>query len=66
MAYATFIDGTPTNGANPWIDSLVWGGAWSDTDGGTVTISYAVQTGYDPYGVFAGSSLRWSAAARWV
>lgn len=27
------FDGTPTNGANPWIDSLVWGGAWADTGG---------------------------------
>ena len=63
MAYGILIDGTPTDGANPWIDSLVWGGAWTDADGGKVTINYAVQTGYDPYGVFAGSSLSWSAAA---
>ena len=26
MAFETYTDGTPTNGANPWIDSLVWGG----------------------------------------
>lgn len=26
-------NGTPNNGANPWVDSMVWGGAWSDTSG---------------------------------
>jgi serralysin len=38
-------NGTPTNGDNPWIDSLVSGGAWIDTPGlpstgGPTTISY--------------------------
>src|SRR3954447_5122906 len=62
-----YVDGTPTNGANPWIDSLVWGGAWADapnlpTTGGPVTISYATVSGTDPYGAFSGSSMAWSAA----
>ncbi len=61
------IDGTPTNGANPWIDSLVWGGAWENdpATGGTtgpVTISYAAMQGTDPNGVFAGQTLTWTAA----
>lgn len=43
-AFEIVIDGTPTNGANPWIDSLVWGGAWRDGNGGTVTISYAAMS----------------------
>ncbi|MCA4920082.1 MAG: M10 family metallopeptidase C-terminal domain-containing protein, partial [Roseomonas sp.] len=39
------MDGTPTDGVNPWIDSLVSGGAWNDTPslpstGGPTTISY--------------------------
>jgi len=63
MAYGILIDGTPTDGANPWIDSLVWGGAWTDADGGKVTINYAVRVGLDPYGLFEGSSLPWSSAA---
>lgn len=47
------IDGTPTNGANPWIDSLVWGGAWADsiglaTSSGPVTISWTAMSGADP------------------
>ncbi|MCA3325200.1 MAG: M10 family metallopeptidase C-terminal domain-containing protein [Roseomonas sp.] len=52
-AYEVTVDGTPTNGANPWIDSLVMGGAWQDssgliTTGGPVTISYNLQFGlYD-------------------
>ena len=46
-----YVDGTPTNGANPWIDSLVGGGAWADslglpTTGGPVTISYTLHSGY--------------------
>ena len=27
-AIEALIDGTPTDGANPFIDSLVWGGRW--------------------------------------
>ncbi len=66
-ATEVFIDGTPTNGANPWIDSLVWGGAWEDTaglptTGGPVTISFAAVTGTDPYGVLNGPSMSWSSA----
>lgn len=47
MASIKTIDGTPTDGANPWIDSLVWGGAWTSS-GPKVTISYALKSGIDP------------------
>lgn len=30
MTEAIRVDGTPTDGWSPWIDSLVYGGAWSD------------------------------------
>jgi serralysin len=45
-ASQVYVDGTPTNGANPWLDSLVSGGAWADTaglstTGGPVSISFA-------------------------
>ncbi|MBJ7250037.1 MAG: M10 family metallopeptidase C-terminal domain-containing protein [Acetobacteraceae bacterium] len=64
-ASETFLDGTPTNGANPWIDSLVNGGVWRDTfglpsSGGPVTISYALQVGFDPYGFFPGYARSWN------
>ena len=50
------IDGTPTNGSDPWIDSLVWGGAWRDGDGGTVTINWTAV-----YGTIDGlPSMNWS------
>jgi serralysin len=44
-ATTILIDGTPTDGADQYIDSLVWGGRWIDDDGGKVTISYAAATG---------------------
>jgi serralysin len=47
MATIKTIDGTPTDGANPWIDSLVWGGAWASA-GPKVTITYALKSGLDP------------------
>ena len=64
-ATEVYVDGTPTNGNNPWIDSLVWGGAWRDTswlptNGGPVTISYATASGSDPYQVLKGPSMLWS------
>jgi Ca2+-binding RTX toxin-like protein len=49
LAIQAATDGTPTNGANPWIDSLVWGGRWADADGGTTTIGYTLMSGIDPY-----------------
>ncbi len=48
MAEITTIDGTPTNGANPLIDSLVWGGAWTSGGASPVTITYAFASGLDP------------------
>ncbi|MGC9367897.1 MAG: M10 family metallopeptidase C-terminal domain-containing protein, partial [Paracoccaceae bacterium] len=51
MATGIPTDGTPTDGANPWIDSLVWGGKWADADGGTTTIGVALMSGADPYAI---------------
>jgi len=64
-AFEIFWDGTPTNGANPWIDSLVNGGVWRDSpglasSGGPVTISYALQFGFDPYELFYGYARSWN------
>jgi serralysin len=61
------IDGTPTNGANPWLDSLVWGGAWGQDSAtgsttGLVTISYSAMSGIDIYGYFAGQTMSWSSS----
>ena len=66
-AEEVFVDGTPTNGANPWIDSLVWGGAWIDSlglgsTGGPVTISFSTVSGVDPYSVLNGTGMTWSSA----
>lgn len=61
------FDGTPTNGANPWIDSLVWGGAWADTgglgtSGGPVSISFSFVAGADPFGGLNGIGTEWISA----
>jgi serralysin len=45
VATTILIDGTPTDGADPWVDSLVSGGAWSDGNGGTVTINWTAFQG---------------------
>lgn len=47
MATQILMDGTPTDGANAWIDALVWGGRWIDGDGGTTTIRYNFASGFD-------------------
>jgi serralysin len=47
MATAKSIDGTPTNGVNPWIDSLVWGGSWTSGSGVKPTVTYAFKSGFD-------------------
>jgi serralysin len=44
-ATTILIDGTPTNGSDPWIDSLVGGGAWKDSNGGKVTIQWTAFQG---------------------
>jgi serralysin len=62
-AYEVAFDGSPTHGANPWIDSLVYGGAWRDspgllTSGGPVSISYNLH-----FGLYEGSYARpWTSA----
>ena len=68
-AITSFVDGTPTNNANPWIDSLVWGGAWRDdpnvtSNDGRVTVTYSAVQGADPYGLITeGNSAAWGTAA---
>lgn len=51
------------SGSNPWIDALIWGGAWQSTNGSSpVVILYNLQSGSDPYsfsGVISGKS--WAA-----
>jgi Ca2+-binding RTX toxin-like protein len=44
-ATTILIDGTPTDGSDPWIDSLVAGGTWTDSNGGTVTIQWTAFQG---------------------
>ena len=63
-AEEAYNDGTPSNGKNAWLDSLVWGGYWKDstglsTSGGAVTISFKAVSGSDPYGMLSGSSYTW-------
>ncbi len=48
MAFISAIDGTPSNGSNPWLDSLVWGGAWSSGNKPEVTITYTFKMGVNP------------------
>ncbi|MBB3064563.1 M10 family metallopeptidase C-terminal domain-containing protein [Limibacillus halophilus] len=57
MAFTGNIDGAPTG--NPWLDSLIAGGAWSDGDGGTVSITYYLQSGNDPFNVFPSTGKVW-------
>jgi serralysin len=52
-AIGSVNDGTPTNGANLWIDALTWGGRWIDdpaapTPDGATTITYAAVSGVVP------------------
>ena len=65
-AVGVLINGRPTNGANPYIDSLNGGSAWSNESGasGTVFITYYLQSRVDPYGalVGGGSSYPWDPA----
>jgi len=63
-AQETLIPGSPTNGAIPWLDSLIWGGAWiSPNDAsGLTTISVAAVEGSDPWGYLPGNSMTWSFA----
>lgn len=65
-AYGVLINGRPTNGANPYIDSLNGGTAWRNEGGATgpVTITYFLQSGEDPYEILVGggSSYAWDQA----
>lgn len=57
MAYEIRIEGSPTD--NPWLNSLVWGGAWEDSTD-IVRISYSTKSGRDAYDVHSGGKT-WSA-----
>lgn len=71
-ATGVLINGRPTNGANPYIDSLNGGTAWRNENGaaGTVYLSYTLQQGIDPYGALVGGGesyawdLAWTAAIK--
>ena len=56
MAYEILIEGSPTD--NPWLNSLVWGGAWEDSTD-IVRIGYSTKSGRDQYGVHSGGKT-WS------
>lgn len=58
----TATDGTPTNGTNPWLDTLVEGGRWADANGGTTTINVSFMSGRDPYANIPGVTLGWDSA----
>ncbi|MCE6949494.1 hypothetical protein LAZ29_00800 [Cereibacter sphaeroides] len=64
-AYGIAIDGTPTDGENPYIDALCGGSQWT-TDGNvlgqncTATISFNAVVGEDPYGLLPGESSEWT------
>ena len=61
-AYGAAISGKPTNGTNRYIDSLAGGSRWFDStsNSSTVTISYALVVGTDPYGAISGQGHVWS------
>jgi serralysin len=50
MTSIVAIDGVPTGGARPWMDTLVDGGRWSDGANRPVTLTYALRQGTDPNG----------------
>ena len=65
--YQTLTNGAPTGGLNPWIDTLVMGGRWSDADGGTTTIGYAFTEGegsIDEEGLELFTGNEWSASEK--
>jgi serralysin len=65
-AVSSLIDTRPTQGANPYIDTLISGKVWRNEDNaaGTVHISYALQQGLDPFGMLVGggASRDWDVA----
>lgn len=69
-AVGVAINGRPTNGANPYIDSLNGGSAWRNANGdsGTVFINYALQQGVDTTGALVGTdpSYTWADNPTWT
>jgi serralysin len=43
------FEGQPTGGTRPLIDTLVFGGAWEKSSNGKVNLTYAFQSGTDPF-----------------
>ncbi|MBM3589226.1 MAG: DUF4214 domain-containing protein [Alphaproteobacteria bacterium] len=62
--YQALTNGAPTGGLNPWIDSLVWGGRWSDSDGGTTTVGYGFMSGQGSLEGELFSGREWSASEK--
>jgi uncharacterized repeat protein (TIGR02059 family) len=65
---AILSDSSPTNGANPFIDSLVWGGRWvssgdPDETVNPTVISYYLASGTDPHEVLPDSSYTWNSSS---
>lgn len=65
---ATLSDSSPTDGTNPFIDSLVWGGRWvssgdPDETANPTVISYYLASGTDPYEVLPEPSGKWDSTA---
>jgi len=57
-ASEVLIDGTPTNGANPFVDSLVWGGRWqSSGTKTTIAYSFVSNTGTYPWSTESKSAI---------
>jgi serralysin len=55
-------DGKPTDGKNPYIDSLVWGGAWTDGNSGKITIKLGYGSGSteSPFYFFNANAQAWN------
>jgi serralysin len=65
---ATLSDSSPTDGTNPFIDSLVWGGRWvssgdPDETVNPTVISYYLASGTDPFEVLPDASYKWDSTA---
>ena len=56
------IDGTPTDGTNPFIDSLVWGGRWQTPNSTKTSITYFLQSG--TVAALDGTGYSWDTASK--
>src|SRR5688572_11326156 len=58
-AQEILVDGSPTDGLSPWIDSLVWGGAWTGNGTSPVVIGYHTKSGLDVTGMLLRPGQEW-------